>query len=123
MLNGQLVEDVMHTAVVTVQESDDVARLRAVMHGAGIHHVPVLDDAQHVVGIVSARDLRPGVAPSARAGDVMVRDVITIRANASAAEASKIMAEYGFHSLPVVGDGEQIIGIVTRADLKRHAGA
>jgi CBS domain-containing protein len=108
----------MSTAVITARESDSVAWLRGEMRRARVQHAPVVDDPQHVVGIDCERDLTTRLPSAARVGGVMARDVITARPNDSAEYAAWVLLESGFRSLPVLGDSEQLIGMVTERDLR-----
>jgi CBS domain-containing protein len=51
------------------------------------------------------------------ASDVMVRDVKTVGPGASVAEAVRLMAHNDLSALPVVDDHEQLVGIISEADL------
>ena len=51
------VESVMTTDVETVQEDTPVAALVELMAVRGYRHIPVLDDAEHLVGLVSRAEL------------------------------------------------------------------
>jgi CBS domain-containing protein len=52
--------------------------------------------------------------------DAMTRDVVTVGPDTSAKYAAEVMAERGFAALPVVDDGERVIGIVAEADVLRN---
>ena len=53
-----------------------------------------------------------------RVEDVMSR-AVTVRAEATLAEAEALLEKNGFNSLPVVDAGERLIGIVSSLDLLR----
>jgi CBS domain-containing protein len=53
-----------------------------------------------------------------RVEDVMSRPV-SVRADATIAEAEAILERNGFNSLPVVDAGERLLGVVTSLDLLR----
>ncbi|GAA1555191.1 MULTISPECIES: CBS domain-containing protein [Streptomyces] len=126
------VADLMTDEVVTVAPDaafKDVAKLLAQHDISG---VPVLDDEDRVVGVVSQTDLLAGRAPApgldprngvpARApvaGDVMSAPAVTIRAEESAADAARLMTRRGVERLPVVDVEDRLVGIVTRRDLLR----
>lgn len=55
-----------------------------------------------------------------KARDVMVRDVIKIGADATVAEAAKLIAENDISALPVVDDGGRLVGVISEADLLRR---
>src|SRR5947208_17167119 len=51
------------------------------------------------------------------ARDIMTRKVYTIRSEASAQEAAQQLDQHRISGLPVVDEGNDIIGIVTEADI------
>jgi CBS domain-containing protein len=51
------------------------------------------------------------------ASDVMVRDVKTVGPSTSVAEAARLMAQNDLSALPVVDDHNQLVGIISEADL------
>jgi CBS domain-containing protein len=52
-----------------------------------------------------------------RAIDVMVRDVVTVRADTDVADAIKLLAEHDVSALPVVDDAGNLVGVLSEADL------
>jgi arabinose-5-phosphate isomerase len=83
--------------------------------------VGVVDGGGDLVGIVTDGDLRRHMGPGllhARVGDVMTRGPQTIRGNALAAEAVRLMNERSITSLFVV-DGTRPAGIVRLHDCLR----
>jgi arabinose-5-phosphate isomerase len=80
--------------------------------------VGVIDAKGDLVGIVTDGDLRRHMGPNllkARIGDVMTRAPLTIRANALAAEAVRVMNERSITCLFVVESGKPV-GIVRLHD-------
>jgi CBS domain-containing protein len=55
-----------------------------------------------------------------KALDVMVRNVITVKPDDQVAEAVKLLAEHDISALPVVDDGNNVVGIISEADLLRR---
>lgn len=52
-----------------------------------------------------------------KAMDVMVRDVITVNPDDDVADAVRLLADYDVSALPVVDDDENVVGIISEADL------
>ena len=52
-----------------------------------------------------------------KAMDVMVRDVITVSPGDDVADAVQLLADYDVSALPVVDDEENVVGIISEADL------
>ncbi|MDD4887728.1 MAG: CBS domain-containing protein, partial [Thiomonas sp.] len=55
---------------------------------------------------------------SVRCSDIMQRDVQTARPDESVAEAQQRLAAHGIKALPVIDKHQQVVGIVTAADLR-----
>lgn len=52
-----------------------------------------------------------------KAVDVMVRDVVTVKPDDEVAEAVRLLAEHDVSALPVVDDHDNVVGIISEADL------
>jgi CBS domain-containing protein len=52
-----------------------------------------------------------------RVKDIMIRDVVTVRANTPILEAMEFVARYDISGLPVVDDDMNLIGIVSEKDM------
>jgi magnesium transporter len=79
-------------------------------------YVYVLDDAEHLVGVVSLRQLVMA-APGARLRDIMEHDVISVRVDMDQEEVARQVARYNFLAVPVVDHANQMLGIVTVDDV------
>lgn len=73
-----LVSEVMTSPAITVHESTDVADVAELMTSRRLKSVPVVDDAQRVVGMVSRSDL---VRVRARSDDLLVQDLEALLAS------------------------------------------
>jgi acetoin utilization protein AcuB len=102
-----------------------------VMQGSKVRQLPVLDEKNELVGIVSLVDLfrvspSPAISLSVWEVDylleritvetVMTREVITVTEDTSVEEAGRIMSDNKISGLPVVRDGE-LVGIITESHL------
>ncbi len=56
-----------------------------------------------------------------KAGDIMTSPVVTVRADATVADAVKLMIEHRVSGLPVVDAGNVLVGMLTEGDLLRRA--
>jgi CBS-domain-containing membrane protein len=99
-----------------------------------IRHLPVLDSAGRLVGIVTDRDLRqrlfrPHVFSAAVSierllkgivvRDVMSTPVVTVRRGAAVEVATRLMADGRRRALPVLEAG-RVVGQVIKADPSRR---
>jgi CBS domain-containing protein len=136
------VKDVMTNVVVAVRERANYKEIVDALAEYGVSAVPVLDEDDRVVGVVSEADLLPKVefagddlrarrferirrrtarakAAGDTAGELMTSPAITTRPGASIVEAARLMEDERVKRLPVVGDEGRLAGIVTRRDLLR----
>ncbi|MGW5342714.1 CBS domain-containing protein [Streptomyces sp. NPDC004050] len=127
------VADLMTDEVVSVAPDTAIKDVAKLLAQYDISGVPVLNDGDHVVGVVSQTDLLAGgarlpspdplgggapVKPPA-AGDIMSAPAVTVRAEETAADAARLMTRRGIERLPVVDVEDRLVGIVTRRDLLR----
>lgn len=52
-----------------------------------------------------------------KALDVMVRDVVTVRPDDTVADAVRLLAEHDVSALPVVDIDDNVVGVISEADL------
>jgi CBS domain-containing protein len=122
MARASRVENLMSTALVCVRDADTLAAAQREMELAGIQHLPVVDEHQNLVGILSSTDVLAHSTKrwrSERVGKCMSHELVTVTPATSTLRALHLMLEYGFHSLPVVGSDGHLMGIVTETDLLR----
>lgn len=122
--------EIMNRDLVTVDKHASLRRARRILDQHRIRHLLVVD-GKRLVGIVTDRDLRQA-APSSKSPltiserqefmdelkvlEVMSRKLITASSTTTIREAAKVMVSEKIGCLPVV-DGNQLVGIVTQADL------
>ena len=117
------VADLMSTALITAKPKDLILRAEEDMAVADIRHLPIVDDRNHLVGIVSNRDLLRAVGSGKRRliGEVMTSKVRVVRPHTPAREAAQLMISHKIGALPVVGDEMELVGIITETDFLQVA--
>lgn len=128
-----LVKERMTKNPIFIRPDTPVTEAQALMKREKIHHLPVLDKDEKVVGIVTEKDLlyaSPSVATTLsvyemtsllaklKVEKVMSRDVITITEDVPLEEAARIMADHRIGGLPIVR-GKTLVGVITESDLFR----
>lgn len=118
-----LVRDYMTASPVTILEDADYNAAFAIMEDQDLHHLPVLDAKNQVVGILARRDLQLAArffheAP-AEVSDVMHAPVVTISPSTNLTEAVSRMMKDRIGCLPVCEEGQSCVGIITETDLFR----
>jgi len=112
---------------VTVEPDDSIATARKLMQAHDIHHLPVVKNGI-LVGIFSASDLfkvypfhnRAEASESIKVSQLMDSEPITVDVFADLIDVARILNSGSFHALPVVEDGNALVGIVTTTDLINH---
>lgn len=119
----------MTTDLFTVHPEDVVDLAASLMDWRHIRHVPVEDNEGKLVGLVSHRTLLRLVGQGMRGAErtpVAVKDImreapITVRANTPTLEAIELMRRHKVGCLPVIEEGNRLVGIITERDLIRVA--
>jgi CBS domain-containing protein len=127
------VRDLMSKPVRTLGPNEPVAGADELMRMERIRHLPVVDEAGALCGIVSQRDLFRGALARAlgdaesaqakllgllRVKDVMNAPVVTASPDETVAEAAARMVDRKLGCLVVVEDG-RMLGILTESDFVR----
>ncbi|WP_431920977.1 CBS domain-containing protein [Nonomuraea jabiensis] len=117
------IRDVMSTPVVVLLSYATIRDVARHMDYNGVGCV-ALSDAQHLVGIVTDRDLAlralaHGVGGDVPVSQVMTPDPVTVRASDDLDMAFEVFRRHSFRRLPVL-DEDVVVGMVTVDDLLLH---
>lgn len=119
------VEDIMSRTVLSLEEHDTIELGRLAMDVAMVRHMPVADARGRLVGIVALSDLLQGAARGfgerVAVRTVMTTVVHTVHRSALAADAARTMLEHKIGCLPVLGEDDSLVGMVTETDFLRIA--
>ncbi len=118
----------MTTDLFTVNEEEVIDLVANLMDWENIRHVPVEDNQNRLVGLVSyrtllrmmARDLPRGISRAVPVREVMHTDLTTATPETLTHDAIEIMRKNGVSCLPVV-KGDVLVGIVTDHDFMEIA--
>ena len=137
--------DVMVTEVVSVTRKTPLDQVATVMARHSISGVPVVEEGERVVGVISEKDFltRMGeqdtetfmgvvaeclkglgcVAVSIRgqnAEDIMTSPAVTVNEETSIREIANLLTEKNINRVPVINRKGHLVGIISRADIVRH---
>ena len=95
----------------------DALRLMAQYHIGGI---PVVDPGNHLIGIVTNRDLRFQDNPSKPIREVMTCEhLITVGPKTTIPEATEVLRKNRIEKLPVVDEQNRLVGLITYRDITK----
>ena len=124
------IKDIMTTNVFAVPETQTLDLARNLMKLEEIRHVPVVNEKNEFVGLVTHTDLLTKMIAfltdycekspeeldtSIPINSIMTTDVVTVSPDMRVVEALPILLDHKFGCLPVVAD-KLLVGIVTNAD-------
>lgn len=114
--------DLMSSPVRTIRPGTTIGEAQRILLRYGHSGLSVVDADDHLVGIISRRDidlaLHHGFSHAPVKG-YMATSLKTITPETSLADIEHLMVTYDIGRLPVLADGI-LVGIVTRTDLLRH---
>ncbi len=112
--NGMIYDPVTITKGRSVQ---DALNMMAEYHIGGI---PVVDEENHLVGIVTNRDLRFELHLDKPIDEVMTKDhLVTTDQQTDLATAAQILQENKIEKLPVVDKNNRLVGLITYKDITK----
>jgi CBS domain-containing protein len=117
--------DMMHRGVECVEPNTTVSAIARIMRDYDIGAMPVCEDGKPI-GIVTDRDITLRAVGNnkdvsqLKAKDVMTRNVIYCRDTEEAEDAIRIMESNQIRRLPVLGETEQLVGMISWAISRTH---
>lgn len=130
---NESVTHIMTKDLQTVTVQTPLSTVGKIFTESRFHHLPVVS-GDKLIGIISFVDLMRvnfedsfGVEAKQSVYEVldrtlnveaiMTKEPVTIRSNETIKQAAKLLASRDFHALPVVAEDQQLLGLVTSADL------
>ena len=105
---------------VTISPKATAADALAMMATHHIGGIPVVDDNNYLIGIVTNRDLRLLVNISLLVSEIMTSEnLITAKHGINLAEATDILRRNKIEKLPVVDEDGKLTGLITYKDLMK----
>jgi len=146
-----LAKDIMTRDVITIHSSASIKELSKLLSERGITGVPVTDEHNGLVGMISMRDvireevLRLGdhleyqdiyelfssafhsegsernPVPQLWVEEIMSRNIMTATEDTPVCDICRLMFKHNIHRIPVLRDGK-VVGLVTAMDVVRTVG-
>ena len=127
--------NIMTTDVITLEPKDLMEDAKRIFNSNNIHHIPIVDIENKVVGIISIQDFNKvlhgftlfktqkssayneAILRAFLVEDVMTKYVVTLEENEPISKALDIFRENLFHAIPIVKTDGRLAGIITTFDL------
>jgi len=120
VVDGPTAGEVMTLGLLTVRPHTSALEAMSLIVAHGITGLPVVDNSQNLIGIVSEKDFltlfRDPHVWSRQVADIMSYDVTAAVVNTSMLDVCECLANNGFRRVPVVERGK-LVGIISRSDL------
>ncbi len=139
-----LVKDAMRTDVKTCKKTDSVKEIASIMCFNKISGLPVVNDDNEIIGIVSEKDILVKMFPdmteivasgvhvnfeelehdyqdilSKKVADIMTTSVATVQVDMPILKAASMMWLRNIRRIPVAGNDKKLIGIIGMGDVHR----
>lgn len=128
------VEQLMVRNVITAKEDDSLSRAMKLMKENSIKHLPIVNGSEHLVGIVTDRDIKRASASDAsmlevhemlylldkvKVAQIMTRNPITGSPVMTVQEAAALMVKNKIGCLPIT-IGQGLEGLMTVTDFLKY---
>ncbi len=132
-MKDKIVKNWMTTDPITIGPEATLPEVHDKMKEYGIRRLPVVDEENTLLGIISLSDVQEAEPSDAKALSIyeltyllsrikvsrlMKKDVFTVTPETRIADAARLMMEKKIGGLPVVENGK-LVGIITESDIFR----
>ena len=134
-IRNMTVEQVMTHKPITVLPNTPLDKVKEIFEKNLIHHIPVVDEDDAILGIISNSDLdlllhwgtklnlpssnifNEKMIRSTTAIEICSTHVMAVKPQDTLADCFEIFRQNAFRSLPVINEEGQVIGIITPYDI------
>ena len=132
MTQATTVKARMSTTVLTIKSDQAIMPVCRLFFEMGIHHLPVVNEAGNLIGMLSASDVLKAfsykLTSLSSTNEAVVNETFpisevmtpaplyVITPDESIRQAARLFIQHKIHALPVIENG-QVIGIVTATDV------
>lgn len=105
---------------ITVTSDKTLSYVMKLMSKYHISGIPVVDDGNHLIGIITNRDLKFETDKNKQVADVMTKDnLISAKKGTTIEEAEQILAKVKKEKLPLVDKNNVLCGLITIKDIEK----
>jgi CBS domain-containing protein len=115
LLQELTARDLMNTKVISVHPADKVAAVDLLMVRKVLGGVPIVDDTEKIVGILTSRDIMISRLRTSIAGmpvdTIMTKNPITVDPDAPLEKILGLMLSHEIERIPVV-ENDKLVGLI-----------
>jgi len=119
------IKTIMTRDVLSIRTTAKIEDAIQLMTKNKVGGLPVVDDEGRIWAIVTERDivnLLKGKISGTTVAEIMSKNLVTVKPEATVFESAKIMTTRGFRRLPIASD-KKLLGILTIMDIMRYFGS
>jgi IMP dehydrogenase len=105
---------------ITLRPQDRIARALEVMKEHHISGLPITDESNKLVGILTNRDIRFESRLNLPIEKIMTRKLVTVPVGTSLEDAEKVFHDHKIEKLLVVDEGYHLKGLITYKDILKR---
>lgn len=136
------VREIMTKTVHTAKPDDSITKVAALIYGYKVSGVPIVNDQDELVGIISEKDILKAIYPTytefhedmshsmdfeemekryrdvtnLKAEDLMTKDIIAVTPDTPVLKVASLMVLKRIRRIPVV-ENKKLVGIVSQGDI------
>lgn len=112
------VQDILSSSTPPLRLDDTVERALGLLMEYRVRHLPVVDERDCLVGVVSENQLMDASGPEAKIEELVRPNPVSARPSDHLFDAAKVMVKHDLTTLPVTtGEDQQYVGLIKRYDI------
>ncbi len=115
-------KEIMTTELITIAPDTPLKKAREILGTYRIHHLPIVNENNVLLGLVTTWDLFKLEMSPAEYADIPVSEIMTTHLAVLGPEdkigsAAELFLEHLFQAVPIVDEDRHLLGIVTMFDI------
>lgn len=117
LIESYKLEDMMRTEYESAGPEDSVSDVVAKMKASDLHEIPVVEDSNKLMGVVSYGSLvKKKNVPTATKAKTVLENPPRLTAEMPITQVAELMVSTGYRQIPVVR-GKKILGVISRKEI------
>jgi len=104
---------------ITIGPKNLISDVKKIIKEKNISGIPVVNDNNVVLGIITNRDLRFSRNDKMKVKELMTKNVVTIKQGCSSIEAKKLLHKHRIEKLIVTNSQRKCLGLITVKDIEK----